>query len=171
MRLLDLKSKVFIDQRNRNIYYNVRQKTAYVIPDRNMSAFNFFHKRGFISVLLTAGLSMFTNIPVYINVAVGLALFVVLEILLKKVVLPSYTTIKNYDLRKNRPPLKPNDPRNGRLIGVMLAAIVFIIASLFFPLEQYQKLFFVAIGVYMFIDALYSLMDNTQPEEVDTKNN
>ncbi len=171
MRLLDLKNKVFIDQRNRNIYYNVRHKTAYVIPERNMAAFNFFYKRGFISVLVASGLTMFTKIPVYINVAAAIVLFIVMEILLRKVVLPSYTTIKNYDLRKNRPPLKPNDPRNGRLIGVMLAAIVFIIASLFFPLEQNQKLFFVAIGVYMFVDALYSLMDNTQSEDVDTKKN
>ena len=171
MRLLDLKNKVFIDQRNRNIYYNVRHKTAYVIPERNMAAFNFFYKRGFISVLLTAGLSMFTTIPIYINIAVGLTLLIVMELLLRKVVLPSYTAIKNYDIRKNRPPLQQNDPRNGRLIGVMLAAIVFIIASLFFPLEQNQKLFFVAIGVYMFIDALYSLMDNTQSEDVDSKKN
>lgn len=162
MALLDLKNKVFVDKRNRNIYYNVRTKEAHVIPDKNLRGFNIFYKRFFISVLIAVALWIFTDIPEVLSILAGVIVFVGLELILRKVILPSYTTIANYDLTKNRQPLKQNDPQIGKLMGLMLAAIVFIISVLFFKLPNDQMFFLIGVGVYIFIDALYSLMDKTQ---------
>jgi hypothetical protein len=127
---------IYVDRKNRHILYDKRTETGYIIREKDQGKFSLFHNR--ISISLAAGLLVGILLEDWkFPLALGLGLFLLLEVLYRRRWLPSLPRIEHY---------KPDQPfrlqtalvQEGQKGRCLLLFFLYLAMGILFVINEYS---------------------------------
>lgn len=119
-------SEIFLDKKNRNVYYNHRKEKAYLIPDKKVKQYTFFQRRILYALSLAIIITGIFNLDVVWFVSLTLGFYLLMTLVFYTSLLPKLEEIPNYNYQKSVREKK--DP--SRSIIIVKSILYFIAAGL-----------------------------------------
>ncbi len=148
-------NQYFLDKRNRTIYYDSKKKVGYIVHEKDRVIVNFFHNRLTAGILSSALLLAYKINPV-ISVAVGILVYVGMDLMLKKRYLPSYTMLANYNIEKEKASIKENQKNPIWIIVLRLVLSIIFLGIVYYARKEQESYQTIALGIV----GLYFLVTN-----------
>ncbi len=120
---------IYVDKKNRNVYYNKRTKQGFIINEQLESSFKTFSNRyiiGFVTFALVQFLVLENNVSPIIAIVAGLAAFALCEYKYRKV-LNTCPMIQNFDFEKATKSIK--DLKNVNKNVIILRSVLYLLLS------------------------------------------
>lgn len=156
-------SEIFLDRKNRNIYYNHRKEKAYLIPDKKVKQYTFFQRRILYALSVAIIITGIFKLNVVWFVGLTLAFYLLMTLTFYLSLLPKLEEIPNYNYEKSVREKK--DP--AKSIIIVKSILYFVAAGLIVYLifnkdyDQVSRAIMMAFGAFsafMGLEGLVSLM-------------
>lgn len=161
MKFNDLFSRIFVDKKNRHIFYIPRTKTTYVIPEEDVRRMTILRSRWVIA--LAVGIFVyFVLLPVpLIAIAAGIITYIIFTYLLYKKYLPAYRTIEDYKIDEFEPPKEKMNARQRLVggIGYLLIAAMLVFSVFYYEYEQTETILIYGLLVVMIVIGVYNIIE------------
>lgn len=124
---------IYIDKRNRTVYYDMFTKTGYVIPHEDEKKM-FLYKNRLPIILLASILSIDTLFDTTMAVIFGVLLFLILEVYYRFAIFKKFKTSSSFDRKKIKSPLNAIVEANEKgksiiLVGLYIAFSILVIIN------------------------------------------
>lgn len=154
---------IYLDNKGRTILYNAKKKEGYIIPDKEVNRVAMLQYRGWLGVSIGVVLYFLFNLDWWVVLLITGAIIVGMELIYRKSMLATYTTITNYTpvnvLDKSIDAYKQN-PRSvlSRVALYAVLGVLMVMTIWGKPLNTAETQVVLVVSAFAFVNSAYHLM-------------
>ena len=155
--------EIFLDKRNRYIYYNHKNDKAFLIPESQFKKYNAFHNRFILAIAIGAVIPLAFELEIVYIPIVALVSYIILELIWRSKLLPRLKEIPNYNYEKSHVDFRRKNSKSVDIIKTILyfvAGVLIVYLSFTDPeYEMVEVIIMVLFGIFTLILGIGSFMN------------
>lgn len=155
--------EIFLDKKNRYIYYNHKEERAFEIPKSEFKKYNAFHNRLIVAIAIGAMIPVLFELKIIYMPIIGILTYGFLELIWRNRLFPRLKEIPNYNYKKSYVQIRRT---NSKLVDIsktilyFIAGVIIIYLSFTDPkYESIEVVVMLAFGIFTLLLGLKSIFD------------
>lgn len=146
---------IYLDKRNRTVYYDIFTKTGYVIPPEDERKI-FVYKNRLAIILFASILSIDTIFNIMVAAIFGVVLFLIVEAYYRFVVFKKLKVSSSFDREKRKSPLKTIVEANEKGKSIILVCL-YIAFSILVIINAYSQNYTIWLMILSYAFSLFGI--------------
>lgn len=146
---------IYLDEKGRDVYYDIFTKNGYVIQEKNRASYAKFENRYLLCIILTILLCGITN-KYLLSIIIGLAVAIVYEIAFRASFLPTLVMLRNF-VPKEKYSIVDQIAKSNQKQKTIIKVILYIALAILIVINAYRQQLSMPLMILSYLVSIFGI--------------